>query len=198
MKKLLFFLGIGVFIIFAGCKNNSTEPANAKEIWPLKVGNNWVLKSHGYDSLGNVTDTINTTFTVISDTTIKGIQLYVIKEVINSNSNNIYYCNLSDGFYQYLTYKDSLSLILKYPVSIGETFLSGIDTFQIKSTNEQISVPAGNFSCCHYENTGNSINKTIYYCTPGVGIIKIEAYAKNSQNNFSLILKTELISYKIN
>jgi hypothetical protein len=197
MKKLLILLAFLFIILLSGCKNNPTGPTNAKEIWPLKIGNNWVLKSYHLDSLGNITDTLSVTYHVDSDTTINGQKIYII----NHYTFPLYCCNLSDGFYQYSVNQaghDTLIIALKYPVNEGDIFLSGLDTFHVKSTNENISVPAGNFSCIHYEIIGNVVGKTVIYCTPGVGLIKIEFYSKDSNNNLRLIMKSELISYKIN
>ena len=194
MKKSIALLFIIVVLIFSGCKNNSTNPTNAKEIWPLKVGNYWTMKIYNYDSHGNVTDTSSSSYNVVSDTIINGRHIYV---VINDGYPN-YYSNLSDGFYQYSTYSDTLTIVLKYPVYAGETYLSGESTIKVLNTNEQVVVPAGSFSSYHYENIGDTDYKTVVHCKPGVGIIKMEYCEIDINNNLRLVGKSELTSYKLN
>jgi hypothetical protein len=85
------------------------------------------------------------------------------------------------------------SLLFKYPATLNEVYLS-YDSVKVKviSINENVTVPAGTFSCYHYQTNENGYLSD-NYISPGVGMIK--------QNNLKLqtndIEKLELISYTI-
>jgi len=195
MKKLFISLSFVFILIFAGCKETPTQPLDTSVIWPLNVGNYWEYKCSKFDLSGNITVIEYDTMTVVLDTLINNLNVYKIKSI----DYDYYFYNLSDGLYQFRLRKiepDTTYIMFKYPGNVGDRFVPG-DTIYIISTNENITISAGTFNCYRYENSSNHYNKSVYYCSPNIGIIKFEVYDRDTKDNFILRKKTELFSYKL-
>ncbi|MFC1848701.1 hypothetical protein ACFL27_00710 [candidate division CSSED10-310 bacterium] len=98
--------------------------------------------------------------------------------------------NHADGLYEYglssgsnLEIYETPKLVIKYPVSAGETFEDGwSDSWSVISTSTTVDVPAGSFDCHHYQNTYNAaMNK---YVKPDTGYIK----SSDTENNLESVL----------
>ena len=200
MKKLFIPLLFVIILLFAGCKDNGTQPLDTSVIWPLKVGNYWDYRMYDYDSNGSIINDTLIHLEVITDTTILGRSLYKI------NDEPIYFYNLSDGLYVLMldySGKDTNVLFLKYPANNNDYFNAEDDTTFVTNTSANIIVPAGSFNCYQYSgmkrygNNSQIFFKMVMYFAPGIGWIKTENYDKDFYGNVKLYIITELISYKL-
>ncbi|MGA2298607.1 MAG: hypothetical protein ABSG15_13760 [FCB group bacterium] len=205
MKKIL-FLSLFSLIILVSCKDNTTSPVSQTVIWPLAVGNYWVIKISIYDSTGKSVFIQIDTMKVISDSIINSEKVYNIQllhDTIFSFDYN-YLCNRADGLYNYFNINNSFvaSLVLKYSGNAGDTYISDSSTIKIDSINAIVKVPAGNFECYKYSVeyfNGFYWEKGPIYLSPGIGFIYEEYYIplNYNSNSFRLAMTWELLSYKL-
>ena len=203
--KYILLLSFVLILTLVKCKDNSTNPIDTHQIWPLKVGNFWSFRITTYDTLGGVSFSTIDTVIVYRDSTYKTGKIYYFKTLANGNftfqDNAI--SNLSDGYNELTKVNDSLvaNLIYKFPGNPGDTFISNGKPMVIESVNESIKVTAGNFVCYKYvaeENFDYQYIKQIVYLCPGIGEIVTELYQGNNKANANLETKIELLSYKLN
>lgn len=184
--------------MISGCSDESTSPSeNSGEIWPLKVGNQWIYKNHIIDSIGAPERVVLDTTTVIE------------MKVINNES---WYKFYQDGIVQFKTYfrnrpdglwainGDESALIYKYPAKVGDVIFENEDEkLEVISVNTSITTPAGTFICYAYKETDyreidGKIETTekINYLSPDIGPIAGTVTSANI-----IKLRSELISYTL-
>lgn len=189
-----------VVVVSSGCPDNdkSSTPLSVMEIWPLKVGNQWVLEEQILDSGGNVLHYDTTALSIIKDTTIQAGTWYVLAEngvedpevpPIQSRGDGLWIWNGSAALLQF-----------KYPAEIGDTYMCGSDTTTIESLHDSLSVPAGIFVCVNYrwgEDDGPGRIYQYHYLSPGIGVVKYEEYYRTIGGFEYVESRTVLISYTV-
>lgn len=212
MKSILVIL----LLILIGCNDSESpnEPPHtydAKEIWPLAVGNYWQFQKTNY-----AWPSPPTTYEIRieKDTIIENERHFVFHDYSNSNVREIHsYINRSDGLH-YLLYKIDSNRIedrfmQKYPCSEGETFnkLNEDNVTIVANTNLDVTFQNSKLKAILYVRSG--IDTTYgenYYFTidsmtviPGLGMIHHKGYrGKHKIDSMELAIESVLIDYKIN
>ena len=200
MKKIIYLLQAYFFILLS-CNDNSTNPSETKEIWPLKVGNYWVWKFTNYDSVGNIKFEFVDTVTVYKDSLYGTEKIYAMKSLgTHIIFEYDFAFNRIDGFYGISIENNDIDsyLIFKYPGKVGDWFVQNSDSITIISTNELYQSTAGKFICykyAKYYNYEKTFSKLESYFSPGIGQIGVEYLIKRNDGTYYLFHKTELISY---
>jgi len=209
MNFIMKLIGVTILtILVSNCTDGTIDPSdNDDVILPLALGNTWVYKCYQYP-VSNP-DSIHEQFTWVSIVdsvyTIKGKKWYVHRttdpDIPNAGYVSIFR-NAKEGL-RFLDnpYNFAEILYYKYPTSVNESTIwdnyktDRIDTTVTKSINAEITVPAGKFTCIHYQRNGEDDE---YYC-PNIGQIKSSIKFVNTFGNKSdtLIFCMELVSYSI-
>ncbi|MES2766500.1 MAG: hypothetical protein V4642_11555 [Bacteroidota bacterium] len=186
-----------IVIILSGCSDNSSNPAESTgEIWPLKVGNQWIFKIHVIDSIGAAERTVLDTSTVIGSKTINNEIWYDIYQdgIVQLK---IYFKNRPDGLWA--IHKDESALVYKFPAKVGDIMLENDEKLEVISTDTSITTPAGIFICYAYREINNfefdgksETTEKISYFAPNIGQIKSEVKSLRGHQS-----RSELISYTL-
>ena len=175
-------------LLFSECKKNEDNNSpQSRELIPLEVGNNWKWSRSYY--WGNRNS--DTTWTVLRDTMINGEKGYIAYGE-NWGGTQVF-LNRSDGFYigtwdYYMGGSGEFEIYLewKYPVTIGEEFISGRygEKWKAVSTDVIKTVLGIDFECIDYIN-GSGHH---FYIAPSLGIIEY-TYPNNngSDRGFGLV-----------
>ncbi|TAL66820.1 MAG: hypothetical protein EPN82_17005 [Bacteroidetes bacterium] len=193
----IFQLPILIFILLFTHDNYLLCSESAKEILPLKIGNEWVENICRFGSYGDVNCHKRIT-KVIADTLIESEKYYVV-EVCDSNGkvqSRNYYINKSDGLYSYIKYESVM--ILKYPVQKGDIFRGVTDTIKVDSMDVTLQLSDKSYKCIQYsvERTYKVSYKMFIYCSPGIGRILYEIY-EIGDGKEELKERWELLEYKL-
>ncbi|MBX3042827.1 MAG: hypothetical protein KIT33_11900 [Candidatus Kapabacteria bacterium] len=200
MRKIHYLIVISVILLLQCC-DNPTEPSKIKRILPLDKGNIWIYQEYevkGEDSLVKYKmDTIK----VLSDTIIDDFRFSYIKYF----SRIFSFGYINDSLLSYVdpNYKLNHYLIYTYPCNVGDFYSSDFGLCKVENIDTTITVRAGKFRCIKYKfyarmGTGHGFDD-YHYCSPGVGLIKIE-HLENSHSQKGVFIKKsekELISYNI-
>jgi hypothetical protein len=140
--------------------NEITDPSGIiSPVYPLKVGNKWTFRDELIFSDGTVLDNGTVTQTIVGETLIDGEKWFLLSSTAFVNQ---LITARQDGIYIYYPHIKAAILNYKFPAYQGEQYVSGYEefngesdtlvTFQmtVDSTNEVISVPGGQFTCCKY------------------------------------------------
>ena len=104
--------------------------------------------------------------------------------------------NREDGLWYYRD-PDTIVILIKYPVTVGESFFQLHDSLVVVSIDTLVTVPAGSFHCIRYDDyliaTGRLLGQI--YAAPGVGLIKKEDFSQTFGGRLYLSEVMELISY---
>ena len=200
--KTSLILIIAAAAFMNSCKQPTEVNAEPDVIIPLKIGNLWVEKITIYDSLGNTMSTMIDTQKVINDTVIGNEKWY------SYGTKYILFTNKPDGYYmRYINAYDtsySITILWKYPAMVNESYNVQTGNFVVKSLNDNVTVPAGNFNCLQYRffygsqpvrpNTGYEQD----WFSPGLGPVRtLGNYVTQSGKDY-VYYSAELISYKLN
>lgn len=192
-----------VAVTLSGCKKNPLQPSETRAFYPLTRGNTWsyVVSPNllrGQDSID--------VQTVVRDTVIDA-QTWSFLTYTYGNPRNrfgMWYRNSDQGLW--MLYSPSPVLYYRYPCQPGDTYPgpAGIDTIRVVSTQLQLSVPAGTFTCILYErsitqyfSSGPFTFYTDSYVSPGTGEVKTEFYSADSTKVKYLSSTHTLIAYSI-
>lgn len=195
MKKTLISVLLAVLVIFgfSQCSDDPSNPSSNSVLMPLVKGNWWTYSQTKYDSLGNVEKQDYETVKIEFDTLISGVSYYLFGESLVRNTDN--------GFSVYEVEDDDiyLSLLFKYPASVGEQWAIDNDTMQLVSNNFSVTTPKGTFSCYKYKNWrsydyGVTTHFYNYFC-PGTGLILYEYYRQENGGKMYLSRKMLLNDY---
>lgn len=194
MGKIFLWIFLIFTLLFIGCKDNDENPvqpsSNNQSIIPLKIGNSWTYKVTTFDENGNILHTWQDIRQIEKDTLIQNEKWFFY-----------YYewrCSRSDGIY---SYKPNTSkqyyLEYKYPGNVNETYSLGYITVTIISTNQNITVPKGNFVTYKYRFLNPTDEYEYDYLSPNIGPVLMEYYSKNQSGNFFVSIRWELVDYSI-
>lgn len=149
--------------------NTPTPPQST--IFPLAVGNYWVFSV----DTGSVPNVFQTTLDINDQSTIRGKQVF--KWQWQGDSRYWYFRNESDGMWWYGFYNGSYLdtsiapfIWLKYPINVGESFLTkqftsmGTDTITCLNLNSTFE----NFTGCveYYGRSSSKLNNPILFDSP--------------------------------
>ncbi|MFC1852413.1 hypothetical protein ACFL27_19620 [candidate division CSSED10-310 bacterium] len=159
---------------FMACSDDDDDEASL--IQPLEEGNTWTY----IDEDEQWTMTVNGTQDVDGTETKRVDVNWLDTETYYSDFWTYFFKNHEDGMYYYGTeYQGDIDttsprLWVKYPVSDGESFVDGWgNTYRVMSLSEQVTVPAGTFTCIKFECRNDDGNLYTYeYWAPNVGYIK--------------------------
>lgn len=212
IKNVLILSALIFTCCILGCSEDTNGPSSNGVIMPLAVGNEWVYKVTRYN-IGGMVDTVYIdTLSIIGTKLHNGRTVYVFNtDVLGENRDN--------GYWNGLPFFDTLSLLAKYPCTIGETFRrdtlytvdydsighKSYDTttidFSCKETSLPVSVSAGSFISYFYQISTNSLvhpykNRIDLLYSPNIGEVLSYNYAWN--DTLYLYYKRELMSYHLN
>ena len=188
--RLTFFCSLICFYI-SGCKSPTSPTVINPSIIPLAVGNQWVMQTSYFDTLGNLSSTSQDTIKVIGDTIIQGQKYYVMLNLYALT----YMSDRNDGIYVLDVNDYQSSMFLKYPAVRNDSYSLESTNYSIASTDTMISVPKGNFHCYQYSLSASGINIPVYdYYSPGIGYVQQEfAYL----NKPLIGVRRQLVDYSL-
>ena len=209
MNFIMKLIGVTILtILVSNCTDGTIDPSNSDDvILPLALGNTWEYKCYQYpvSNPDSITQSITLLTIVDSAYTFNGKKWYGLKTYNPDRPEAWMYIivrNVSEGL-RFLDnpYNFAEILYYKYPTAVSESIIwdnyktDRIDTTVTKSISSEVTVPAGKFSCIHYQRNGEDDE---YYC-PNIGQIKSSYKFINSFGNKSdtLIYCMELVSYSI-
>lgn len=100
----------------AGCEETPTQPDRVSlPIMPLAVGNMWIGRSYGLDTLGGAIDIEADTLSIVSTESIAAETWY-------RTSDGTLLANRADGLWWRSSSTALATLIAKHPASVGEIF----------------------------------------------------------------------------
>ncbi len=190
--RYLRMIAILAVVLLVGCGEDKPCCHVPSTILPLELGKQWVGTVTDYDSLGGIHYIDTVTFVITRDTIISG-QRWFIREGINEGPNkggDSYVGGYSllaergDGIWTYYGDQSTVEqcLLYKYPVTAGDSYsyCDNTDmTITVLSTNESVSVPAGDYQCYCYQmqfDFGDFTATEVMYLAPNVGMVKLEGY----------------------
>jgi hypothetical protein len=193
-------------ILFLSCSESTEPDSSTFSFIPLTIGNKWEYKVTHFDSTGNVTNQIYGTRTIFKDTVVKGITWYAYTGDFRGNWNT----NKSDGYWVFIepdsvsSINDTSWIVYKFPTHLGDIYGSTDHPTEVVSTNESISVPAGNFRTIHYRIELDDIIFFNYlgvsfdsYVCPGLGIVKTMQIGKKYDGTKFVVWQSELTNHNI-
>jgi hypothetical protein len=218
MKNLSFFSIIISVFIFTGCSktaDNSAASNSATSLWPLKAGNTWVFQDSIYDATGALTYSY-------SDST------FITNQTTNNSGMTFFGLNDSTGWFGassfvgvdgsntslYLIDNNNADAYVFFSLNPPDGYLTDSTSFESNSSNAGADGLYGfkntfNINCytCYKnqenvtDENGNVTYATVYYVSPGVGVVRVEEYStdtSNGSNALYLDYSQTLVSYKLN
>ena len=210
-------------LFFSGCKSSTTptsptSTASVQDIYPLKMGDSWTNHRQIFSANGTITFDIIDTLTLPRQITFQGHEAFQqsLTPIDTIGTVWYYYNSTSDINFVHHPQSDfEIAHYLHYPMSIGETFILSEDSTSLKnldeksalllrSTNENVTVPAGTFSCVYFEKfgittTNGVVDTEMYeklYFAPGVGLVMNKGYIKSAGVTYQQS-EQDLVSYII-
>ncbi|MAT38716.1 MAG: hypothetical protein CL946_03840 [Ectothiorhodospiraceae bacterium] len=195
MKKAIPFLILAALLI--GCsEDNTTQPTPEPEpIQPITAGNYWTFDIELYDDDSVLIARSFDSISISGPEFIEGVAWfgYGVQKKLRTDEMGLHIRRLNRE-----------GLWLKYPASVGETYLTRdveftntVDTLraELVSVDEEISVPAGTFTCYRYTFTDVGREVVVYdhYYAPGIGPVLL---LKKNPFDGTLIVQ-RLASYQI-
>ncbi len=168
-----------VHLLCLGCDwgDHMTEPEPLPDLFPLAVGNYWVLLFEEYDN-----DTLNYTVrdSIYIDSMINwgGERYYRVNELFEDVLAISFVRNGDDGVYRLnVETGDSIDYLeLKYPASVGDIWhvpwdreWDERDSIIVVSINDDISLDIGQFDGCYKYRYNNSSDEEGMWFQPGHG-----------------------------
>ncbi len=162
----------------------------------LNVGTWFVTDVTEYNTSGGIDSSYQTLSTVISDTLIADSLWMVVEDT--TSIDHTYTVNRVDGVWYWSdTLTPPEALALKYPATVGDSYPYYDATVYVVSIDEQITVPAGTFSCYYYRVDVPVVGTLAkIWCAPNIGIVKAEEYGLNLIWPY-LKTKIELANYQL-
>jgi len=166
------------------------QPAQPSSmIFPLAVGNWWVIHTTNYDTTGAVYSTRQDTIRILRDTTINNERWFIGYGILT---------NRVDGLYDYQPGSVSpASLELKYPVSVPNDWVYRGIPMKILAVNDTLTVPAGTFVCHYYRSGYDGITYNDEFYSPEIGLVKRECYNPLAGGGVYKYLEYELVAYQV-
>jgi hypothetical protein len=195
--RLNFGIGLLFFVLLvASCGDKSTNPKQVGQIWPLAIGNQWSFQLTEFDTNTVVISIDTLVLEVVKDTIIHNETFYLLTANGVRDPEVRPMTNREDGLWDYRD-SDTIIILIKYPVTVGESFFQLYDSLVVVSTDTLVTVPAGSFHCVRYDDyliaTGRLL--THIYAAPNVGLVKKEDFSLTPGDRLYLSEVMELISY---
>jgi len=203
---------LGSIVFSSGCKQTtSISNDSIEDVFPLKVGDSWTY--HLQNWTDSVTKVVDTTINILiqSQLNVQGHTTYFYTLGDTNHKNSMYYSG-TDLFMG--SDSNSSSLSLRYPMSPDEAIVT-FDTTNsdgirqtskliFRQSNEPISVPAGQFSCYHYEelrmitfqNKTDTVFLSKLYYAKNVGLVLEEDFLNYTGNRYMSLLE-QLLTYVV-
>ncbi|MDX9790001.1 MAG: hypothetical protein RBT61_04165 [Candidatus Kapabacteria bacterium] len=218
MSKLLAIFCLATLLITSCSDNASTNnntPIFSDDLLPLKVGNEWQYLDSSMYSDEAVVSTAVKRIIRLSDADIHGKQHKAFCQAeydVNGEVKHQLFFSLDrEGLYTYGSYNDPFKLIyrdrlVKLPLvlnqswnaiyhhftNLSHTFTHDTCVVKCIGLNENVSVPAGTFSCHKVSYTINDGTIVIDAWKVGVGLVERVMYIDDK-----LVLRRQLKSYNI-
>ena len=200
MKPLasISLLGLLLFTLSSCRKSNPVNSSSGQQMWPLQVGNTWVMRWDRLDTSGNVLSSGYDTTLVTGDTLISGNTWYHVSwggistDLMINKSDGVY--NMSNGTAQ---------PTWKYPAKVGDQYvlLAGSHYMNIQSTDTSLTVPEGIYSCYEYRDfqVADNLPTEVDFLSPGVGPVQTEVYGfvGTSSNRLFCSERLRLVSFTL-
>jgi hypothetical protein len=204
ITSLVCVLILPVLLLFSGCsedESNPTPPNTTSVIWPLVIGNTWIMQNYALNPItGQLVLGEPDTTVVSTDTTIQGVKWYILRA---SGADPGYATNKTDGYWV-IDEQMVPRLMLKYPVQVNDSYpviqTSGgsndTSLITVTSVNQSVTVPAGTFTCVTYRMTDAANTMVVtYHLEPNKGPIRMIMEIKNPQTGLMMTMsKSELQS----
>lgn len=194
----LFLIVCFVAVFAVSCSDSPVNTNdNAKQIWPMEVGNYWKYKVYSVYK-GTEKFMYDLDYYISGKITISGSEWSVISS--GDRPATTIYINKPDGlwFDRLDTIKKEntpeLHIKYKYPTKAGDIMLWGEDTVTTAALNISVEAPAGKFKCVHYFARIN--HEDNFYVCPGIGLVKhklITAYDEGEP----VWIEWRLVEYKV-
>jgi len=200
MKNIIFIIAI-ISVIIISC-DTSTDPSTNLQIFPLNEGNIWIYQNYSVNNKDSLIKNSLDSIRVIKDTTINNFKFYYVNYLGTVIDLGYINDSLFTGVHPNYQYLKPYPLY-NFPVKNNDFYSSDFGLCSVENIDTLISIHLGNFHCIQYKffarnELGVGFNH-YHYCSPGIGLIKIEKY-NNSYSNQDKYIKTwetELISFKI-
>jgi hypothetical protein len=170
-----------------GCKKDEgiTNTIAVGHIFPLKVGNTWIIQKTNYDTVGNIVYARNDTIRIHGDTLINNEKWYLGYGIVT---------NRNDGFYDYQEQSASqVSCRYKFPAISGMVSNYRNMTDSIVSISDTVVTMSGKYICYHYKIGIMNWSYGDWYLSPNIGIIKGEFYNTTVSGKLYKSLQYELV-----
>jgi len=157
-----------------------------EDYFPLGVGYRWTYDQ--YDGDSNLVDT-HTNIIVSTHTFPSGTVLYLFDDNPGEYDG---FAIKTDGLYQYqdeILDESNLVKVVNNPVIEGNTMIVEGETLTILSISEQVTVPAGSFTCILLEIEENGENDLIHvYLGRDVGMVRWEGWDEGAYEGYQLLV----------
>ena len=181
-----------VFLLMLGltsCKKNNNPVDNSNnptsQIFPLAVGNEWVIQVINYDTTGSIFNTKMDTIKILRDTTIQSEKWFIGFGIITNRSDGLY--DLQSGT------TNEISLKYKFPATVNSNYTyRGMQT-TVLGVSDTVSVFAGNYVCYHYRQGVAGVSYNEWYCALNVGLVKGNYYNQLASGGVYRYLSYSLI-----
>ena len=203
-KSSLFLFIVTSVYLFSNCSETTEPELTSNGLIPLKNGNSWNYILTSYDSSNVFLYDENQNSTVVKDTTFLNQSWFAYSDL----PSGVWYTNKSDGYWSFVkantgnVLNDTSVLIFRFPTQVGDVYGTADRPREVVATDENISVPAGNFRVIHIITTFPT--STIYllhsfeeFIAPQIGIIKAMQIGKRSDGTNFVVYKKELVSYTL-
>lgn len=197
MKLLKVLSGLCIIIItLVGCNDNSNTH---KELWPLKIGNQWIYKTMESD---NLSEFEYDTLTVTKDTIINQKKWFMVEHTKWSSISWILRYENDDLII--LGDENDEVVFMKYPDGLNNnTYLTiGGDSVKVIE-NVTVNIDNRKYNCFHYQgireksNESNELDESDefdykfnpadgLYCVPGIGVVKYVGFGIYALEKYSL------------
>jgi hypothetical protein len=194
LRSVLRLISLALLPLLA-CEENDTTTGTppidqSTTIFPLTVGNKWIIDVTNYDSVGAMVYSRRDSIRILRDTTIQQETWYIGYGILT---------NRTDGLYDYQAGTTSaISQRFRYPAAAGTSYPYRGVTVKILSIAETITVPAGTFVCYRYRTGIDSVAYSDEYLARGVGLVKSESFNPLSSGGVYRYLTYNLVAHTSN
>ncbi|MBS3999110.1 MAG: hypothetical protein KGZ71_01365 [Desulfobulbaceae bacterium] len=186
-----------------GLDDNLKKTVNENVLLPLELNNKWTYRVTEYDEFGNVTQTTNSVYSIISVFQLDNQIWYRLFDE-NSNLTEMTVTNFDDGVWVAKTNvqseisKSEKELLFKYPALNGQQYIvkakdeSNGDYFArfVVEIDSKLSIDQTDYQTYFYRDEKRDANANIlyhpfadYYIAPNFGIVKIIYYEIDKGGN---------------
>jgi len=203
--------------VLVGCGDSTSTSSNEtiQQVFPLKVGNQWIYSYQEFQNDGGLRIDDTSRFFITDESSFLGHTAFTI--LVNGDTSKqvmFYYVGQSDLYSVELG--QYIFIQLRYPINIGksvallDTIYPNGDTRKefivLRSKNESIIVPAGAFTCLHFDDIKiggppdqiDTLTMAREYYALDKGLVKEDDYINGINSNLYLRQSRKLLSYQVN